>query len=249
MGDSNAVAYQHLDVDYNFAGYPSVFVDGGVEVRVGGTYDTTYFTGAMDAVYHNAVDDLDLAVTLNWIGGSELAIDLQLSSNDLTNEPPETPSTPQGSTSPKVGEPETYVTSTTDLDGDEIWYQWCVGAICLDWYGPYSPGDTCQLTRTFGAPGDVDIMVKAKDNWEETAESTPLTVTVSDLLCGDANGDELVNITDAVYLIDFIFNGGPAPDPLEVGDSSCDSLTNITDAVFLINFIFNGGPAPCETCP
>jgi len=29
--------------------------------------------------------------------------------------------------------------------------------------------------------------------------------------CGDASGDLLTNITDAVYLLDYIFNGGPAP--------------------------------------
>lgn len=65
-------------------------------------------------------------------------------------------------------------------------------------------------------------------------------------IAGDANGDELVNITDATYIIQYIFNGGMAPDPFEAGDANGDDLVNITDATYLIAFIFGGGPAPVE---
>lgn len=73
--------------------------------------------------------------------------------------------------------------------------------------------------------------------------------TAVEYICGDANGDELVNITDAVFLISYIFSGGPPPNPVEAGDANCDQITNITDAVYLIEYIFNGGLAPCEICP
>jgi hypothetical protein len=73
--------------------------------------------------------------------------------------------------------------------------------------------------------------------------------TEAAFVCGDANGDETVNITDAVYLIEFIFNDGLEPDPYEAGDVNCDVTVNITDAVYLIEYIFGGGPAPCADCP
>lgn len=73
-----------------------------------------------------------------------------------------------------------------------------------------------------------------------------LTAYIPSALCGDVNGDGLVNITDAVYLINWIFNGGPAPSPLWTGDVNLDELIGITDAVYLIQFIFNGGPEPCS---
>jgi hypothetical protein len=67
-------------------------------------------------------------------------------------------------------------------------------------------------------------------------------------VCGDANGDGQINVADAVFLITYIFKGGPAPDPLEAGEVNCDGNINIGDAVYLINYIFKGGPAPCEGC-
>lgn len=65
-----------------------------------------------------------------------------------------------------------------------------------------------------------------------------------DFVCGDANGDTAINIGDAVLLINYIFKGGAAPDPIEAGDANGDGGINVGDAVFLINHIFNGGPAP-----
>ncbi|MEE9443265.1 MAG: thrombospondin type 3 repeat-containing protein [candidate division Zixibacteria bacterium] len=66
------------------------------------------------------------------------------------------------------------------------------------------------------------------------------------VICGDANGDENVNIGDAVWLINLVFRGGPAPEPLEAGNVNCDDRVNIGDAVWLINRVFRGGPGPCE---
>ncbi|MGB5105229.1 MAG: PQQ-dependent sugar dehydrogenase [Candidatus Zixiibacteriota bacterium] len=67
-------------------------------------------------------------------------------------------------------------------------------------------------------------------------------------ICGDADGNSIVTISDAVYLINYIFAGGPAPSPLSAGDSDCNGIVTISDAVYLINYIFSGGPAPCSTC-
>lgn len=66
------------------------------------------------------------------------------------------------------------------------------------------------------------------------------------VLCGDANGDGGVNISDAVWLINLVFKGGPPPEPLEAGNVNCDENVNIADAVWLVNLIFKGGPEPCE---
>jgi hypothetical protein len=65
-------------------------------------------------------------------------------------------------------------------------------------------------------------------------------------ICGDADDSESVDIDDVVFLISYIFAGGPAPDPLEAGDSDCSGGVDIDDAVCLINYIFAGGNDPCD---
>jgi hypothetical protein len=67
-------------------------------------------------------------------------------------------------------------------------------------------------------------------------------------LCGDADANGFVNISDAVYLIAYIFSGGPAPNPLDAGDVDCNGFISISDAVYLIAYIFSGGPTPCASC-
>jgi len=63
---------------------------------------------------------------------------------------------------------------------------------------------------------------------------------------GDATGDGVINSADVVYLINYLFKGGPAPEPLEAGDCNCDGIINSADVVYLINYLFKGGPPPCD---
>ncbi len=39
------------------------------------------------------------------------------------------------------------------------------------------------------------------------------TDSSADYVCGDANSDGLLNVSDAVFIINYVFIGGPAPDP------------------------------------
>lgn len=56
-----------------------------------------------------------------------------------------------------------------------------------------------------------------------------------------------VNISDATYLLQFIFLAGPAPVCYEEGDVNGDGSVNIGDVTHLIGFIFSGGASP--QCP
>ncbi len=71
---------------------------------------------------------------------------------------------------------------------------------------------------------------------------------ICEYICGDANGDDELNLGDAVFIISYAFKGGPAPEPEASGDANCDGEANIGDAVYLINYVFKGGPDPCEGC-
>jgi hypothetical protein len=66
---------------------------------------------------------------------------------------------------------------------------------------------------------------------------------------GDADNSGSIDISDVVYLIQYIFGGGPAPYPITItGDADCSGSIDISDAVYLIAYIFAGGPAPCNPC-
>jgi len=66
-------------------------------------------------------------------------------------------------------------------------------------------------------------------------------------VCGDANASGGVDIDDVVYLIAYIFGGGPAPQPLDSGDANCSGGVDIDDVVYVIAYIFGGGNPPCDT--
>lgn len=66
----------------------------------------------------------------------------------------------------------------------------------------------------------------------------------TNVLRGDVNKDGVIDMEDVVYLIDYLFTGGSAPDPLALGDANCDGVVDIADVVYLINYIFIGGPPP-----
>lgn len=62
---------------------------------------------------------------------------------------------------------------------------------------------------------------------------------------GDANRDGSVNIGDAVFLVNYVFNNGPTPLPEDIGNVNCDNNCDAGDVVYLINHIFKNGPEPC----
>lgn len=70
---------------------------------------------------------------------------------------------------------------------------------------------------------------------------------VCEFMCGDCDGNDAIDIDDAVFLIQYIFSGGPAPNPEETGDVDLSGECDIDDAVYIVTYIFSGGPEPCAT--
>jgi len=65
-------------------------------------------------------------------------------------------------------------------------------------------------------------------------------------ICGDANGNESVDIGDVLYILQYVYMGGPEPEPLQAANVNCDGVTDIDDVVYLLNYLFQGGIAPCD---
>ncbi len=88
-----------------------------------------------------------------------------------------------------------------------------------------------------------DIMILSNDP-EEDSIVIPVTLTVQTYLSGDANGDGQITQSDLNYLANYLFQGGPAPDPFLAGDANGDCDVTTVDLVYLANYLFSGGPPP-----
>ncbi len=76
-------------------------------------------------------------------------------------------------------------------------------------------------------------------SWFECDDTVPV--------CGDSDASGEVDIDDVIYLIDFIFSCGPAPDTYAMGDADCSGYVEIGDVVCLVIYIFADGNVPCDT--
>ena len=92
--------------------------------------------------------------------------------------------------------------------------------------------------------GDIDLAV-ANELSDDISISKNLTNVPANQR-GDINGDGTINIGDVVYLIAYLYKGGPSPEPLIVGDVNCNGIVDVGDVVYLVNYLYEGGPSPCE---
>jgi GEVED domain/Dockerin type I domain len=105
---------------------------------------------------------------------------------------------------------------------------------CITGYGLPNLWDTTTWDYTISGKFGDDV------DFTETGQCTIIGHSA-----GDANGDRIINIKDATYLINYLYKNGPAPFPMiEVGDANGDGSINIRDVTYLIAFLYKNGPAP-----
>lgn len=117
---------------------------------------------------------------------------------------------------------------------------------------PVSPDQSVIATIEYfpPEPGCIQTVLDVTDRIsQETVAEVIIKGMAPTGICGDADCNNVVNISDAVCLVAYVFGGGPTPWPYEAGDVDCSEIVNISDVVYLVAYIFGGGPDPCANCP
>jgi hypothetical protein len=74
------------------------------------------------------------------------------------------------------------------------------------------------------------------------------TIYIVPHICGDCNGDGVIDVGDVVCLIGYLYTGASGPQPLCIGDVDCNSEVDNGDLIYLINYLFLGTSPPCSEC-
>nr|MBN2276905.1 hypothetical protein [candidate division Zixibacteria bacterium] len=92
----------------------------------------------------------------------------------------------------------------------------------------------------------IDVTIRVTDECGESFDDS-FHIAYTAFTCGDADGNNSINILDVTFLITYMYRNGPAPVPPQAGDANGNSAVNILDATYLISYLYKSGPAP--VCP
>lgn len=79
-------------------------------------------------------------------------------------------------------------------------------------------------------------------------EAASATWHLQTLMPGDANFDGMITSADVIFVVNYVFKGGPAPDPVRVADADASCTVTSADIIALVNFVFRSGQPPQPGC-
>nr|MBN2278873.1 VCBS repeat-containing protein [candidate division Zixibacteria bacterium] len=131
--------------------------------------------------------------------------------------------------------PETYNPDQGDVDDDGT------GDVCDNCQLVYNPA---QIDSDFDLVGDSCDNCPDIPNLDQTDTDQDGIGDACEFVCGDADGGGSVNLLDVAFIINYLYRGGSAPEPVQAADADGGGTVNILDATFLINYLYRAGPAP-----
>jgi len=144
-----------------------------------------------------------------------------------------------------------------DLDGTYFFADFCSGSIWSFRYDGSTMTDFTDRTAELYPPGSATIGTIASFGEDINGELYIVDLAGGEIFkiipdgvpsacsfsCGDVDAGGSVNILDATYIINYLYKGGPAPNPPGSADVNGSGSTNILDVTYLINYLYKDGPA------
>jgi hypothetical protein len=153
----------------------------------------------------------------------------------------------------KYGDQFTLEIIATDQDGDSMYYEWFSywGWFIVNGQSVYAC-TTAENYVTYQAPifypnyDRLDVIVHDVRGGSAFIEGlVGIYAEATKCLCGDVTKDLIVDTSDLVFLINYLFAHGPSFDPTETGDVKNDCLpVDASDLIYLLNYLFAHGPQP-----
>ncbi len=115
----------------------------------------------------------------------------------------------------------------------------------------YSLDSAGTISGTTPDTGQFTFTARVDDNFSNLFDLVPYTIRVkpAQLIPGDIDlSFTEIDVADLIYLVDYMFTGGPAPPELNLADVDGSCTIDISDLVYLVDFMFTGGPPPVIGC-
>lgn len=115
---------------------------------------------------------------------------------------------------------------------------------------PLAPEEGSALIRLSNGAGEPPLeniltvnsqTVQPRIEERGTVFFEPAEMSTQAFVRGDTNGNGLVNISDAVVLLGYLFLGGEPVTCIDAADSNDSGRVNVADAAYILNFLFRGG--------
>lgn len=152
---------------------------------------------------------------------------------DYNNTAPDIPLKPSGPSMIYTNYEWNYSTTTTDPEGDLIFYKWSWGDEVSDWLGPFESGELVYEPHSWSTWGAYWLKVKAKDiHGKESGWgwSDPFLIRVAKP--GDVNYDGVIDVLDILAVFNHWEETGEPGWILE--DANVDGVVNVLDLLIVL---------------
>ncbi|MGB1070883.1 MAG: hypothetical protein ACPG1Z_04380, partial [Planctomycetota bacterium] len=106
-------------------------------------------------------------------------------------------------------------------------------------------GDSLQLlTNPWTGIEDIGSTVIVAGNATSSLYKLILVSDGPDFLRGDSDGNNLVNLTDAIFTATWLYSGGTSPSCMDAADANDDGRLDISDPLYTLLYLFAGSAPP-----
>lgn len=123
---------------------------------------------------------------------------------------------------------------------------------------PIEPGDGEVMriyfsTDQYALGGTSDFVDTTNSNYQLALRSEYMTysprfhdgnIVMYPVVRGNADNIDNINVADLVYLVNYLFKGGPFPVTIQSGDANSDLIVLVSDLTYLVEYLFKGGQPP-----